>query len=281
MPARLRIYDLAPKFLAFYERAQGTDPETRWALWQDLYNYAAVPPTPEGKQMARRLLDDSFGRYPEVLDRIRAGAAGFQPPLEPLLEATCRQLEFDGDLEIHCTLYVGNLEMNAWAATVGGKAYVNFPLEWPMTTAPWVIPHEFTHVLHSKLCNDPGGWLRSIGFTMMQEGLAIWASRFVVPGLPESPYISREEPDWLERCRAKEQAILTGIRPYVAEATNEALMRFLMGSGSTGETREAYYVGYRVVAQLIAEGRTLAELARIPEADVIALMDRTLAELTA
>ncbi len=40
--------------------------------------------------MARRLLDESFHRYPEVMDRIRAGAAGFRPEPGPMLETTCR-----------------------------------------------------------------------------------------------------------------------------------------------------------------------------------------------
>ena len=51
----------------------------RWELWKKDYDFAAVPPTPEGEQMARKILDDAWPKYPGVLDRIRGGAASITP----------------------------------------------------------------------------------------------------------------------------------------------------------------------------------------------------------
>lgn len=80
MPATLKLFDLTPRFLTFYDLARGeTDPDRRWALWQEHYRFAAIPPTEEGLRQARRMLDESFHRYPEALERIQAGGAGFQP----------------------------------------------------------------------------------------------------------------------------------------------------------------------------------------------------------
>ncbi|MFD2609051.1 hypothetical protein ACFSR9_06300 [Deinococcus taklimakanensis] len=36
--------DLTPKFQTFFALARGTDPDTRWTLWQKHYGFAAVPP---------------------------------------------------------------------------------------------------------------------------------------------------------------------------------------------------------------------------------------------
>src|SRR5260370_33252092 len=47
----IEVVDLTPRFLKFYETAiaEKASPEPRWQLWQQLYGFAAVPPTPGGK----------------------------------------------------------------------------------------------------------------------------------------------------------------------------------------------------------------------------------------
>jgi hypothetical protein len=78
------ITDLTPKFMAFYSAVEQehADPDRRWALWKQMYDFAAVPPTAEGQKMARTLLDEAWPRYPSVLAQIRAGAAGMSPKPE-------------------------------------------------------------------------------------------------------------------------------------------------------------------------------------------------------
>src|SRR5665213_659818 len=80
-PLNLTIKDLTPKFLTFYNEAvkEHASPERRWELWKKDYDFAAVPPTPEGEEMAKKLLNNAWSRYPAVLDRIRKGAAGLTP----------------------------------------------------------------------------------------------------------------------------------------------------------------------------------------------------------
>src|SRR3982751_3208832 len=65
----VEVVDLSPRFIKFYETAtaEKADPERRWQLWQQLYGFAAVPPTPEGKVMARTLLDKAWSQYPKVM----------------------------------------------------------------------------------------------------------------------------------------------------------------------------------------------------------------------
>lgn len=279
MAARLKVVDLTPAFLTFYDQALNADPETRWGLWNQHYGYAAVPPTEEGKRMARRLLDQSFDRYPEALTAIRAGAAGYPLPLQQMLDATAAVLQFDRDLEIQVTLFVGNFEGNAFAANVGGKVYISLPVESRPELRPALVPHELAHALHMPLSNAPEGWLRSVAMSAMQEGIAIWTSMAVVPGRPEVDYIAEEDETWVQSCRERERLIVRGMRPHLAEVSHEALMRFVMGPGPSGLRREVYWAGYRAVGRLLEQGWTLAQLARLQEAELVPALDHVLAEL--
>lgn len=280
MPATLRIVDLSPRFLKFYELARDADPETRWKLWEEHYGFAAVPPTDYGKTLARKLLDDCWHRYPEVMDAIRHGAAGFRPDPHAMLEATARLLEFDGEIEVQFTTYVGNLERNAFAATVEGRSYVNFPLESNVAEwAPVYLPHELTHVLHERLCGGEGGWMRSVATALMQEGLAIWASKLITPDRDEWQYVSMENPEWVDRCREREASLFEGIRARLSEASEDALQTFIFGPGPAGLAREVYWAGYRAVGHLLAKGYRPAQLARLHEGEFTPLIEDALAEL--
>lgn len=281
MPATLVFKDLSPKCLKFYELAKDADPDLRWALWQEHYRFAAVPPTEEGMRTARRMLDASFHRYPEVMESILAGGAGFRPDPQAALDEVCRVLGFNGEMEVSFITYVGNLEGNAFAYTHEGRSFVHFSLDYPDEEFRRVtLPHEFAHIVHERLCNSPGGYLRSIAMLAMMEGIAIRTAQQVAPGLPEARYIEFEQ-GWLDRCREQDQQILAGIRPWLSVASEEAMWTFTMSTGPTGLSREAYYAGWRIVGHLLEQGRSLAELARIPEAEVAPLFERTIAEMTA
>ena len=52
--------DLSPRFLDFYAAAQGATPDARFGIWKDRYDFAAVPPTPQGDAIARKLLDAAW-----------------------------------------------------------------------------------------------------------------------------------------------------------------------------------------------------------------------------
>jgi hypothetical protein len=74
-PINLEIADKSQSFLQFYAAASqpGVDEAERWALWQKMYHFAAVPPTPEGERMARSMLDKAWPRYAAAMPVIRSG----------------------------------------------------------------------------------------------------------------------------------------------------------------------------------------------------------------
>lgn len=89
----LDIDNRVGKFETFYADAMAKplDADARFALWQKEDGIASVPPGPTGDQMARKLLDDAWSRYPALVPTLSA--------LETDAEKTARAL-FAKDNEI-------------------------------------------------------------------------------------------------------------------------------------------------------------------------------------
>ncbi|MBO1912749.1 hypothetical protein J4G37_49100, partial [Microvirga sp. 3-52] len=126
------------------------------------------------------------------------------------------------------------------------------------------LAHEMAHIVHSKTANLSMEWERSIASTVLQEGLAMRASQQIMPGYPDKAYAEYKS-GWLETAASKETAILNGILPHLADSSTEALQQFIIGKGTTGIEREAYYAGWVLVESLLSEGVSYQEIASIPE----------------
>jgi imidazolonepropionase-like amidohydrolase len=272
------VQDLTSKFLKFYEAAQGADPERRWQLWKELYNFAAVPPIPEGQQMARRLLDEAWAKYPGVLDRVRRGAEGMQPAPRPVLERAARLLALDKPLRVRLRAYVGGLENNAFASGRDGVQIVSLPVEMEAARRALVMPHEFTHAIHVVTAGLSGGWERSVAELVLQEGLAMRATQALKPGHPDWIY-TEGGANWLAECHKRREEILKGIEPHLSDSNSATVARFTVGTGTSGLGREAYYVGWLVVDTLLKRGMTLAQVAHIPQKEIVAVVRTAIREL--
>lgn len=278
---KVEISDVTPRFLAFYEAARtAPDAAARFTLWNEHYGFAAVPPGPRGEAMARQLLEQGWPRYAAALPQIRRGAAIFgNEPIETL-RAVVRVLGAEGPQTIRLTTYVGAFEDNAFSAG-GEPPMIAFPVEMNPTMRQAVMAHEFTHAVHLRLAGLTGGWERSIAATLMQEGLAMHVSREVVPGRPEAAY-TEHEPGWWARVSARKADVLRDVLPALARRDGETVFAFTIGEGPSGFHREAYAAGWWVIADLRRRGMSLAQIARIPEADMVRVateaINRMLAE---
>lgn len=252
----------------------------RFALWQEHYGFAAVPPGPRGKAMARKLLDEGWPQYEANLPHIRRGAAVFGDEPIGVLSEVARVLEADVPIDMQLVAYVGAFENNAFMAGADGRAIVNFPVEMPAERRPKTMAHEFTHAVHMQLAGFSGGWERSIASTLIQEGLAMHVSREVVPGQPDSYYIEHE-PGWWVEANQHREAILQGILPALEAKDSETVFRYTIGTGPGGTQREAYAAGWWVIEQLRQKGMGLAQIARVPEDEMPELAHRAIAEMTA
>ena len=265
---KVEIADITPRFLAFHEAARtATDADARFALWTEHYGFAAIPPGPRGQELARRLLDQGWPRYAAALPTIRRGAAVFgNEPMETL-RAVARVLEAEGPVTIRLTAYVGAFDNNAFSSG-GDPPNIAFPVEMDPARRRLIMAHEFTHAVHIKVAGLSGGWERSIGATVLQEGLAVHVARQLNPGRRMADYIDHR-PGWWAGIGPRRTEVLRGLLPVLARQDGETGFRFTMGSGTTGHEREAYAAGFWVVEHLRSRGMTLAQIARIPEGEMV------------
>lgn len=277
----LEVMDLTPRFLAFYRAAQDTEGDARFALWLEHYDFAAVPPGPRGQELARRLLDGAWSRYRTALPQLEAGAARLGNEPVEVLARVARVLGVRGPLKIRLTTYIGAFDNNAFTSrTSQGTPNVYFALETSPERKRVILPHEMTHAVHLQLAGLSGGWERTIGATLLMEGLAVHVTRSVAPGFTDGEYIEYT-PGWWTAAQQRRRAILAGILPVLAESNPETVFRFTMGSGAAGLEREAYATGYWVVEQLRRDGMSLARIARVPEREMPALARRAIERLLA
>lgn len=276
--AKVEIVDLTPRFLAFYETALGAaDADARFALWQQHYDFAAVPPGPRRGELSRRLLDQAWPRYPAALPLIRRGAANFGDEPVAVLREVMRVLEAEGPVTIRLTAYVGGFDDNAFSAG-GDPPNIAFPVEMAPALRRLIMAHEFTHAVHIRVGGLSGGWERSIGATLIQEGLAVHVARELTPGRTMAQYIEHR-PGWWAGISARRAELLRGVRPALARSDGETVFRYTMGEGTTGFDREAYAAGFWVVEHLRGQGMSLARIARIRESDMPATAERAIDQL--
>ncbi len=265
----LDIDNRVPKFQTFYIDATkaplGAD--ARFELWQKEDGLAAVPPGPDGDRMARQLLDAAWDRYPALVPRLAAleqaaedeGRASFDK---------INELLATGDTQVHSRLilYVGQFDNNAFTMpSMDGKPVtVLMPVENAILKI--ALAHELTHSVHIQLAHVRNSFGAPVGETVFLEGLAMRTSQAAVPGLPETAYTQIDPNDhWLANCYAKQDAVLKDIVPDLDKSGQDVAMKYTFGQGNNGMQREAYCAAWIVMGRLIASGRTLPELARIPE----------------
>lgn len=279
----ITVKDLTPKFLAFYRAvlASHADGDGRFALWKRDYDFAAVPPTPDGEAMARRMLDAAWPRYPSVLARIEKGAAGIEPKPDDTLRRVVVELQPDKPVQIKLLAYVGALDGNAFTARGDdGTPTVALPVEQSPDERGPIMAHEFTHAVQIAMGSMSGGWVRTIGETALAEGLATHVAARLYPQRPAASFIEIE-PGWLARCDAQRRRILEDVRTAAVSDKSEDVMRFTMGTGPAGVEREAYYAGWLVVGHWLRQGMTPAEIARIPEAEAPARVAAAITQILA
>ncbi|HVV64543.1 MAG TPA: hypothetical protein VHC42_03675 [Rhizomicrobium sp.] len=264
---RLEIDNRAPKFEAFYAQAKSKPEETRFELWRKDYGLAAVPPGPEGDEMARKLLDGAWEKYPALVPKLDA--------LERAAEKVAREMfakdneilgTADNPIRTRLILYVGQFDNNAFTVPPmdGKPATVLMPVE--NINLRIALAHELTHSIELQLTPVKNSFGAPVGETMFLEGLAMRVSQRAVPGLADSAYTSMpNEPEWMPNCVARKEAILKGIAADLDKSGRDVAMKYTFGKGNTGMEREAYCAAWFVMGDLLKSGRTLPELARVPE----------------
>lgn len=278
----IKVNDLSERFIDFYNEASqpGVDAEQRWKLWQTRYGFSAMPNDDAGMAMARALFEAAWPRYPEVMDRIITGYAGMRPSPERLARAAADLLKLDQPMRLRLVAYVGFLEGNGFTLGNRGEVRVAIPIEDAPEHRAITAAHELTHAVHISLGALEGEGAQTVAALALSEGLAMHASRALVPGGRTERYVEYL-PGWFRDAESMQRQIYESIRPQLMREDPDTMMRLTQGHGNTGLEREAYYLGWKVVELWLAEGRSLAQIARIPAATTVEEVDAALARLIA
>lgn len=263
----VNVINLVPKFLSFYKAAiqQNLDEEKRWELWKDTYNFAAVPPTDEGREIARNLLDNAWTQYESYISIFEKWIPESEK-VKAFLGEVKNLLGYDYKIEFTLIYFVGGFEDNPFVAPIGeNKVALCLPIETEQSDI--YLVHELTHVVHQKTANMKNDWERNIASIIMQEGLATHVSKQLIPGHKEKEYIEISH-GWLKSCYKNKKEIIKNIIPYLEDSEPESVMKFTMGNGSTNHHREAYFVGWLLVKLLLQQGMSFEEIAHIQEDEI-------------
>ncbi len=263
----VNVINLVPKFLSFYKTAiqQNLDEEKRWELWKDTYNFAAVPPTDEGREIARNLLDNAWNQYESYIPIFEKWIPESEK-VKAFLGEVKNLLGYDYKIEFTVIYFVGGFEDNPFVAPIGeNKVALCLPIETEQSDI--YLVHELTHVVHQKTANMKNDWERNIASIIMQEGLATHVSKQLIPGHKEKEYIEISH-GWLKSCHKNKEEIIKNIIPYLEDSEPESVMKFTMGNGSTNHHREAYFVGWLFVKLLLQQGMSIEEIAHIQEDEI-------------
>jgi hypothetical protein len=269
----LDIDDRVGKFQTFYADAAARPiaPDARFQLWQKEDGLAAVPPGPDGDAMARQLLDAAWDRYPALVPTLPSLTKTAEDAARTSFDKINDLLDTKGvAIRTRVILYVGQFDNNAFTmpAMDGKPVTVLMPVENAILQI--ALAHELTHSVHIQLAGVKNSFGAPVGETMFMEGLAMRTSQAAVPGLPETAYTQIDPNDhWLANCYAKKDAVLKGIAADLDKSGHEIAMKYTFGQGNNGMQREAYCAAWIVMGKLIDSGKTLPELARIPEDKMI------------
>jgi Predicted Zn-dependent protease (DUF2268) len=270
----LVIDNRVDRFEAFYADATSgaMDSNSRFSLWQKEDGLAAVPPGAAGDAMARRLVDAAWDKYPALMPRLPTLNAEAVRAARDLFARDNELLETGTEtIRARLVLYVGQFDDNAYTmpAMNDKPPTVLMPVESPILRL--LLAHELTHAIHLQLAGIRNSFGAPVGETMFMEGLAMHTAQRAVPRLPDAAYTEMpDDKEWFARCSAHKDAVLKGIYSDLDKSGSDIAMKYTFGRGNTGMSREAYCAAWFAMGKLLNSGKTLAELARVPEDKMVA-----------
>jgi len=255
------ILDTSPAFEAFARAAFVESPVVREQLWKERYE-AAHPEvfvafydghgTTEGRSSVVRDLST-------VRTRVRDAAPIERRLIEEVEPAVCETLGLASEPAPRHVLLVGSFSTDADVGRLDGAVTLFHCLEWFHAEEGMrlLIAHEDTHAWHEIALGlappeDDAAWLA------FYEGMAIAATRTVVPGRPPDDYFWYGHggfADWLPWCEEHRDQLLDRFK---TDLDDPVAVETWFGAGLVeGKWRVGYYLADQLVTRL---DRPLPEL---------------------
>lgn len=265
-----RLLDTIAGFESYARKAGLQRPVEREQQWKDIYE-AAYPEvfeafyashgSPEGRPAVVRELSRVRSRVEQAAPVVREAIATTEARLPEVLGLGL-------DTTPRHVLMVGTLTTNAAVGRLGDDVAVFHCLEWFQTEsgAQALVAHETTHAWHELALGHP---LRTDAtWTAFAEGVAIAASREVMPGLDAVDYFWYGHPEvdtWIPWCEEHHDAL---VGHFADALDDEATTETYFGGGTIdGQWRVGFYLADWIVGRI---GRPLTELVSMSEDDATA-----------
>jgi hypothetical protein len=251
-----RLLDTLSGFEAFARKAGLETPYVREGLWKEKYE-AAYPDvfeafyashgSPDGRAAIVRQLSEVRKRLEDAAPAVRQAIADVESAIPDLLGVSGQPTP------LH-VLMVGTLTTNAAVGRLNDEVAVFHCLEWFQTAegTAVLVAHETTHAWHELAL---GGGARppedNAAWVAFSEGLAIAASRALMPGRPESDYFWYGHPDvetWLPWCEEHRQDLLDHFRAAID--VPDTVETYFGGGTIDGQWRVGYYLADVLVKSL-------------------------------
>ena len=263
-----RLLDTTPAFDTFARKVALDTPLQREARWRELYEsqfpevfevFDAAYGSSEGRTALARELSS-------VRDRVVNAAPVVRDHIDQVDPALATALGIPLEPSPLHVLLVGSFMTNAAVARIGDDVAVFHCLEWFQSSegARVLVAHESTHAWCELATGEvfPDDDAAALAFA---EGVAIEASRQVVPGLPEQEYFWYGHPDvddWLPWCQEHRDELVDAFASGIDKP--ETVEAFFGGGFVETKWRTGYFVAHEIVRHL---GLPLPELARmtVPE----------------
>ncbi|HEV2812889.1 MAG TPA: hypothetical protein VGW10_06510 [Solirubrobacteraceae bacterium] len=271
-------------FLALWERAAGRPAPEQVALWEEHYvaRHRSLFDHYLGWFAVGGTVEEALPRYPAVVGELEDRFAALE------VERSAREVGelFGVDRDERAIAFVGVFSANAWMDAFEGEPTVFFALEadparsWHRATAV----HELAHLAHERARGS--AWDdETPGLTLMQEGVAIAATRRLVPDAGEALHFTVDDFAAYEAaCRPAWPDAARKLLACLDRPDARMLQRFFWPDWGREERdvpeRIGYFAADRVV-QALLDGRDLAELARWPQERVLAEVRATLETVAA
>ena len=273
------LEDLMPAFWAAYDRDAGGEPLARERVLVADYFTPQIE-TYRGAAVGRVDLGRWLARFDHVAADVRRLSGRFAALWCARL-AHFRTVLADGAEEVPAVAFVSFLYFDAATRLWRGRVTLFFGLDMiVMLHGEAVMPlldHERFHLYHHEVNPSlilPGGDPLWLG--IWKEGLAVHATAVLEPTATRRAVFLGDEalaaagPDLFRRIAAE-------LPDRLHETGSQHRSRYL-SYGYRGDipARSGYALGYAIVER-VAQGRGLAELARIPAAEVEAIVRREVA----
>ncbi len=272
-PVKLyKTHDLVTNFIKGWEKIKSS-PETEWKdywwdyflankiLFLDITNCNNDKYRDLAIKLFKSTLNQRYKKLPQIVSDAKKNYPLLESHLSDALTILNKKIPIRKPIDVYYVMYIHPFEGKEFF--YGDIPAFAMDLSFPYaknTDYKLIFIHECFHVLHFRevgksLENDPVGLI-------MREGLAVYATKIILPGSPDSRYtfLTTEE---IRKCKLKQKEIIEAMLKYTNNYDMMNKLFFSSGQNLKWPPRCGYYIALKVMENL-SKKYSLKELYKLP-----------------